>query len=233
MVLKIIHWRDDGPAAMTAFGSAPHLRDAEIHRDSVSAVWISIPWTLELKHHVDKRMAFLKLVPNLEILAAYVSSYFEQLARVPVTLAGSTLSTYHLTTIPPHSSTITLPAAIGMLHSKLYMIRMTSDAAYKCINNMDSIRDLTTRYLAASNDELTTLVEAMAERIYPLPALQSLNLDWYSMGIPEYPLAEMLAARWAGIEGAATITPFRLSQAHLEADIAHTLAQLPNLRPKD
>ncbi|KAJ7114770.1 hypothetical protein C8R44DRAFT_880847 [Mycena epipterygia] len=230
---------------MTAFGNAPQLRKAEVQRDSVSAVRISIPWILELKHHVDKQSRDPDGIQ-------YMSSYFEQLARVPITLARlHTLNLsfdYDPSTLFDHH---TYPALESLQLSlfksyhvqslmrsacsirKLHMIHMPSDAAYECINNMDSIRDLTTRYLAASNDELTTLVEAMAERIYPLPALQSLNLDWYSMGIPEYPLAEMLAARWAGIEGAATITPFRFSQAHLEADIAHTLAQLPNLRPKD
>ncbi|KAJ7080224.1 hypothetical protein C8R44DRAFT_907132 [Mycena epipterygia] len=45
MVLKIDHWREDGPAAMNTFGNAPQLREAEIHRDNVSAVRIFIPWT--------------------------------------------------------------------------------------------------------------------------------------------------------------------------------------------
>ncbi|KAJ7114719.1 hypothetical protein C8R44DRAFT_740093 [Mycena epipterygia] len=43
--------------SMTAVGKVPQLREAEIHRDSVSAVRISIPWTqltiLQLKHHVN------------------------------------------------------------------------------------------------------------------------------------------------------------------------------------
>ncbi|KAJ7114738.1 hypothetical protein C8R44DRAFT_740113 [Mycena epipterygia] len=45
----------------------------------------------------------------------------------------------------------------------------------------------------------------MAEIMHPLPALEFLHFEWCSTGIPVCPLSEMLATRWAGIEGAAKI----------------------------
>ncbi|KAJ7133316.1 hypothetical protein C8R44DRAFT_22484 [Mycena epipterygia] len=243
---KIDSWPNNAPASMTAFLDAPQLREAQLH--TIPAFRIRLPWSqltkLELHEHtLDQCLEFLRLTPNLEAFSAYIarSSHFQR--SLPTLITLPRLHTLRLS-FGLYSSTLldnlTLPALdalelshfdslhIGSLDSfivrsgccvrKARMVDMTYESTYDCICSLESVKDLTIRSLHSSSENLTTLFDEMAESPDILPALESLSFEVCHAEIQVCPLTDMLQARWAGLDGAAKLGFFGLTDSNRDRD---------------